>query len=99
MQVKLTDSAKEDLSEIGSYYFKVGGVTLASRIVAQIKKDVMSLTKYTAPPYELVPGIRRLVVAKGAFLAFHRINEADSIIEVLHVRRSEREPATEKDLK
>jgi len=39
MQVKLTDSAKEDLSEIGSYYFKVGGVTLASRIVAQIKKD------------------------------------------------------------
>jgi plasmid stabilization system protein ParE len=96
MQVKLTDSAIEDLSEIGRYYFKVGGVTLASSVVAQIKKDVMSLTNYTAPRYELVPGIRRLVVAKGAFLVFHRVT--DTVIEVIHVRRSERLPATESDL-
>ena len=96
MRVRLTDSAKEDLSEIGRYYFKVGGVTLAGRIVAQIKNDVMSLTRYTAPSYELVPGIRRLVVAKGAFLVFHRV--MDTVVEVVHVRRSERTPATENNL-
>lgn len=99
MRIEYVPSAQGDLSEIGNHYYKVGGNQLARRMVKQIRGDIKALLNYTAPPYELVPVVHRLVVAKGAFLAFHRINEADSIIEILHVRRSEREPATEKDLK
>ncbi len=99
MRIKYLPIAESNFDDIGDYYFKVGGNQLARRMIKQIRSDIKALLNYTAPPYELVPGIHRLVVAKGAYLAFHRINEANSIIEVLHVRRSEREPATEKDLK
>ena len=37
----------------------------------------------------MAPGVRRLVVAGGAFLVFYRVL-AD--VEVLHIRRAEREP-------
>ncbi len=99
MRIEYVPSAQVDLLEIGDHYHKVGGTQLARRMVKQIRGDIKALLNYTAPPYVLVPGIRRLVVAKGAFLAFHRINESKSVVEVIHVRRSEREPATEKDLK
>lgn len=42
-----------------------------------------------APGYDLVPGIRRLVVAKGAFLVFYRVGDT---VEVVYVRRAERAP-------
>jgi len=99
MRIEYVPSAQGDLSEIGDHYYKVDGNQLARRMVKQIRGDIKALLNYTAPPYELVPGIRRLVVAKGAFLALHRINETQSVVEVIHVRRSERESASEKDLK
>jgi plasmid stabilization system protein ParE len=99
LRIKYEDEAKLDLLGIRDYYRDVGGNQLAMRMIKQIRSDINALLNYTASPYELVPGAHRLVVAKGAFLAFHRINEAESIVEILHVRRSEREPATQKDLK
>jgi plasmid stabilization system protein ParE len=99
LRIKYEDEAKLDLLGIRDYYRDVGGNQLAMRMIKQIRSDINALLNYTASPYELVPGAYRLVVAKGAFLAFHRINEAESIVEILHVRRSEREPATQKDLK
>jgi plasmid stabilization system protein ParE len=45
------------------------------------------------PIYELAPGVRRLVVASGAFLVFYRLRDN---VEVLHVRRAEREPVAAK---
>jgi plasmid stabilization system protein ParE len=98
MRIEYAPSAQGDLLEIGDYYYKVGGNQLARRMVKQIRSDIMALLNYTAPSYELVPGVRRLVVAGGAYLAFHRINESKSVVEVIHVRRSERVPATEKDM-
>ncbi len=99
MRIKYEDEAKLDLLGIRDYYRDVGGNQLAMRMIKQIRSDINALLNYTAPLYELVPMVRRLVVADGAFLAFHRINEAESIVEILHVRRSERAPASKKDLK
>jgi len=99
LRIKYEDEAKLDLLGIRDYYRDVGGNQLAMRMIKQIRSEINALLTYQAPAYELVPGIRRLVVAKGAFLALHRINETQSVVEVIHVRRSERESASEKDLK
>lgn len=96
MRIKYEDEAKLDLLGIGDYYRKIGGSQLANRMIKEIRREVNVLTNYTAPPYEFVPGMHRLVVAKGAFLVFHRV--LDTVVEVVHVRRSERTPATEKDM-
>jgi plasmid stabilization system protein ParE len=97
LRIKYEDEAKLDLLGIRDYYRDAGGNHLAIRMIKLIRSDINALLTYRAPAFELAPSVHRLVVAKGAFLVFHRINEADSIIEILHVRRSEREPATEKD--
>lgn len=95
MRIKLEKAARQDLLAIKDYYRDVGGNPLAERMIRLIKSDIFSLRDYSAPSYEVVPGIRRLVVANGAYLVFHRVTE--SAIEILHIRRSERAPATEKD--
>lgn len=88
MRVKFLDQAKADLAECNLYYHEVGGAALASKMLARIKAPVLALqdNPEIAQPYELAPGIRRLVVARGAFLVFYRIRES---IEVLHIRRAE----------
>lgn len=96
MRIEYAPSAQGDLLEIGDHYREVGGNQLARRMVKQIRSDIKALLDYTAPPYEMVPGVRRLVVAGGAYLAFHRVTE--SAIEILHIRRSERIPATSSDM-
>lgn len=96
MQVKFVGSAKLDLREIAKHYRDVGGNPLALRMIRLIRADIALLAKNPkiAPPYELVPGVHRYVVANGAYLAFYRVR---THIEVLHVRRSERAPAQEAD--
>lgn len=98
MRIKYEDEAKLDLLGIRDYYRDLGENQLAMRMIKLIRSDTNALLNYTAPPYELVQGIHRLVVAKGAFLVFHRINDAKSVIEIVHVRRSERVSASEKTL-
>ena len=97
MRVRLLDQAKTDLVALGQYYRDVGGDVLARKMVARIKTPVLSLKDNPdiAPSYELAPGIRRLVVANGAFLVFYRVR-AD--VEVLHIRRAERDSATGDEL-
>lgn len=83
--------ARVDLAEIGDHYQDVGGKALALRMVRGIRREVLALADnpHIAPPYELAPNIHRLVVAKGAFLVFYRVSDC---VEVVHVRRAEREP-------
>ncbi|MGB2905269.1 MAG: type II toxin-antitoxin system RelE/ParE family toxin [Candidatus Dechloromonas phosphoritropha] len=97
MRVRLFDQAKADLVALGQYYWDVGGDALARKMVARIKTPLLSLRDNPdiAPSYELAPGIRRLVVANGAFLVFYRVR-AD--VEVLHIRRAERDSATGDEL-
>ena len=97
MRVKFLDQAKEDLAECNQYYRDVGGTALASKMLARIKAPVFALkdNPEIAQPYELAPDIRRLVVARGAFLVFYRIRDS---IEVLHIRRSERMPVSAQEL-
>ena len=97
MRVRFLDQAKEDIAEIKDHYRKVGGTLLAKKMIQQIKLPVLALehNPEIAPPYEMSPGIRRLVVADGAFLAFYR-SHLD--VEVIHIRRAEREPVTAKFL-
>lgn len=97
MRVRLTARARTNLGEIGDHYNHVGGHQLAHRMVGQIKSEVMALANYpeSAPRYALVPGVRRLVVAGGAYLVFYRL--ADTV-QILHVRRSERTPAIVDDM-
>ncbi len=66
---------------------------LARKMVARIKTPMLSLKDHPgiAPSYELAPGIRRLVVANGAFLVFYR---ARADVEVLHICRAERDSET-----
>lgn len=98
MRVKVLDQAKEDMAGIKQYYRQTGGIVVAKKMLQQIKLPVLALESNpeVAPPYELAPGIHRLVVAKGAFLVFYRVL-AD--VEVLHIRRAEREPVTAEFLK
>jgi plasmid stabilization system protein ParE len=97
MHVSLLDQAKSDLLEIGAYYRELGGIPLARTMLERIKGPVLKLGQRPeiGPPYELAPGVRRLVVAKGTFLVFYRVRTA---VEVLHIRRAERSPAEATDL-
>jgi hypothetical protein len=63
------------LVALGQYDREVGGDVLARKMVARIKTPMLSLKDHPgiAPSYELAPGIRRLVVANGAFLVFYRV--------------------------
>lgn len=92
MRVRLLDRAKEDLAEIKQHYRKIGGALLAKKMIQQIKLPLLALENNpeVAPLYELSPGIRRLVVADGAFLVFYQLDP--DCVEVLHIRRAEREP-------
>lgn len=91
MRIEYLPDAAGDLEDIKHHYLEVGGKPLALRMVRQIREEVKALADnpYLAQPYEIVPGIRRLVVAGGAFLVFYSVKER---VEVLHVRRAERAP-------
>jgi plasmid stabilization system protein ParE len=97
LRVKLTALTSTNLGDIGDHYSHVGGHQLAYRMVGKIKFEVMALANYpeSAPPHALVPGVRRLVVAGGAYLVFYRV--ADTV-QILHVRRAERTLATAEDV-
>lgn len=97
MRIKLLPQAKLDLIEHSDYFREVGGIALANKMVVRIKAQIMVIqdNPKIAPPYELAPGIRRLVVANGAFLVFYRIGVN---IEVMHIRRAERMPISEHEL-
>lgn len=97
MRVRFLDQARVDLVAHNEHYREIGGALLACRMLTRIRESVLTLS--TNPEitshYELAPGIRRLVVARGTLLVFYRIR-AD--VEVLHIRRVELEPVTENTL-
>jgi len=97
LRIDYLSGAAADLEDIKRHYLEAGGKALAWRVVRRIRAAVASLADnpHIAPPYELATGLHRLVVAKGAFLAFYRV--ADHI-EVVHVRRAERMPVTAENL-
>ncbi len=97
MRVRLLDQAKEDMAKIKEYYKEIGGSLLAKKMIQQIKQPVLELENNPeiAPPYELSPGVRRLVVAGGTFIAFYRVLTE---VDVIHIRRAEREPVTADEL-
>lgn len=88
MQVKFLPSAHHDLEEIGDWYYRQGGQTLAHTMIQRIKRKTALLkdNPYLAPEYHQNPQYRRLVVAEGLFILFYRVTEA---VEILHIRRSE----------
>ncbi|PRC92409.1 type II toxin-antitoxin system RelE/ParE family toxin [Solimicrobium silvestre] len=94
MRIKFLEQAKADLAEHNDYYRKLGGVALASKMMDRIKGPVLALkdNPAIAQSYELAPDMRRLVVARGAFLVFYRV---DVDIEVLHILRAERIPLSD----
>lgn len=96
MRVKFLKTAQLDLLDCGDYYRDIGGARLARTMLSRIKDPIRTLADHpeSAPAYEAAPGVRRLVVAGGSFLVFYRVRQE---IEVLHIRRAEREPATAKD--
>lgn len=97
MRIEFLPSARLDLADMMDHYQKIGGNALARRMLGQIKSQVEVLADHpeVAPPYELVPGIRRLVVAKGTYLVFYRVLNC---VQILHIRRGERMPAMHEDM-
>lgn len=97
MRIKYLPQAILDLIDIGDFYQKAGGNALARKIIKRIKTPSLKLrdNPKLAAAYELAEGVRRLVVADGAFYVFYRI-AVD--VEILHIRQAHREPATERDL-
>lgn len=98
MRVKFLNQAKQDIFDCNAYYREIGGVRLARTMLARIKGPVLTLGDHPeiAPAYELAMGVRRLVVAGGAYLVFYRVAAA---VEILHVRRAEREPVLDQTLR
>ena len=98
MRIKYQPISYSDIQDIRDYYVKEGGNKLALRIIQMIRAEITTLlaNPKKAPPYEVLPGIRRLVVANGNYLVFHRVTE--SAIDILHIRRAERIPATSSDV-
>ena len=97
MRIEFLPSARLDLIEIADHYRKVSGNKLAKRIISLIKSQIEVLADYpeSAALYELVPGVRRLVVSNGTYLVFYRIS---SSVQILHIRRGERVSATMEDM-
>ena len=91
MRIKYEDEAKVDLANIRQHYLEAGGGALTRRMVRDIRAEVAILADnpHIGSSYELVSGLHRLVIAKGVFLAFYRVMDC---VEVVHVRRAEREP-------
>jgi len=98
MRIKFLDAAKSDLTECQNFYRQHGGPALAARMISRIKKSIMALSENPkiAPCFDAGLGIRRLVVAHGAFLVFYRIRD---YIEIIHIRRAERHPLSGQELK
>ncbi len=96
MRVEYSPRAASNLTAIRQHYLDVGGRALALRMVRGIRAGVAALADNPniAPHYELAPGLRRLVVVHGAFLVFYRVTTR---VEVVHVRRAEREPFDAKE--
>lgn len=97
MQIKYQPLSVDNIMDIKRHYIEQGGNVLALRMIKNIRSEIstLSLNPKKAPPYEFAPNIRRLVVNDGNYLVFYRVTE---MVEILHVRRSERMPATEKDM-
>lgn len=97
MRLRYQPLAIGNLKDIRQHYLDVGGKPLALRIVRGIRQEVLALADnpYLAPLYEITPGVRRLVVAGGAFLVFYRVRVD---VEVLHIRRAERAPVQAENL-
>jgi plasmid stabilization system protein ParE len=95
MRVELTARARNNLAAIGEHYAEVGGHALAHRMVTGIKHEIMALADNPrlGSAYDLAPGVRRLVVANGAFLVFYRVTDR---VQVVHVRRAKLEPVSVK---
>ncbi len=93
MLIRYLPMAVSDLQDMGDHYRKAGGNKLARRMVGGVKSEILVLRDFPELPpiYELAPGVRRMVVASGAFLVFYRLRDN---VEVLHVRRAEREAVT-----
>ena len=94
MRINYQTRATRNLSEIQAHYQSIGGKTLALRMMRGIRQTVTSLADnpLLAPAYELAPGLRRLVLAKGAFLVFYRVSDH---VQVVYIRRAERQPLAE----
>lgn len=97
MRIEYLSSAAADLEDIKCHYLEAGGKALALRMVRRIRADAAKLADnpYIAPPYELATDLHCLVVAKGTFLVFYRVVDH---VEVIHIRRGEREPVTADEL-
>lgn len=91
MQLKITRRAQRNLDFIGEHYYKIGGNSLARRMIARIKDPFQQLLNfpYSAPVYKYKPSLRCLVVADGLFLVFYRIEQ--DTIQVVHIRRAEQD--------
>lgn len=91
MRIKYSKLARNNLMDIRQHYLDTGGRSLAIHMVRSIRAGIAALADnpHIAPPYEMASGLRRLVTAKGAFLVFYRVRES---VDVLHIRRAEREP-------
>lgn len=98
MRIRYQAISYSDIHDIRHYYVQEGSNKLALRIVQMIRVEITTLlaNPKKAPPYEVLPGVRRLIVANGNYLVFHRVTE--SAIEILHIRRAERTPATASDM-
>jgi plasmid stabilization system protein ParE len=94
LRINYQTRATRNLSEIQAHYQSLGGRTLALRMVRGIRQTVTSLADnpLRAPAYELAPRLRRLVLAKGAFLVFYRVTDH---VQVVYIRRAELEPLAE----
>lgn len=97
LRIDYLPQSVENIHEIKRHYLKVGSNVLALKMIKAIRAEIATLSEHPnrAPAYDLAPNVRRLVVANGIYLVFYRVTK---VIEILHVRRSERTPATQKDM-
>lgn len=97
MRIDYQPLSVENVRDIRRYYIEVADNALALKVIKMIRTEISALSEQPnrAPAYDLAPNVRRLVVYNGIYLVFYRVTK---VIEILHIRRAEREPATANEL-
>ncbi len=97
-QVRLTDSALNDLHEIDDYWFLHGdperGEQYVRNLIQTAEKELSSSVRVQSGRHvrvAILPDTREILVFKGSYKIIYRIDAAENVVHVLRFWHSHRD--------